>query len=824
MAASAQGSGVWALALPTSVRGRGYVANARRRRTVTAGEFPPGPSLMIANQRERVDFMLRHLLVSAFFIVTLMGPKPTSSIDPAPSGGGIRHGVGTPIAHGHVAVPSSPLATSPALHSRCCHEAPEAGSSSTAMPMNLRPGGRAALLPNGELLVVEPFCGSKLEDPSVLWYLMEASGYCSACQFAPYNPLSGPPYVQPNPNRPAGSGHFNVARHWSSSPTYYVYVPMGYGGLSNDILTGQQKYTYQEFLWDVAYTFAKFSSITTTPSVPPVQYGAHPCSGVQTPAVMGLANSSISAYFGGIAAPNGLGDIWPASNPPPYSPPAQFDINFIWPTTAVSAGPTGNGIHEVMFLPLGQYYAGFQGLTSMLVNPLTGQIQECDVIFNSQSGAWTSSGQPTPTPCAGQPNGAGPYGPPISTSFGHEIGHFFGLDHTNLHPGDNGLSYQSTPPPTIGSGAPGTFASFTSFTEYPEMVGNTTNTNYWRTHPFPPSQTQPLHPDDCAGMAELYPVVSPSAVGAAQLRPSINDFGRIVGSVAGPISSFGLNVYPVSVAKPAPMVGKLAGTCRASNALGVVGRTDTESGIPSSGEFVIDGVPPSIAGLSNWTYSMVVEPVESLGFAIPGAAAPGNNTWAEWFHDGTLNNQGVNRIWRVSLDGFSSLKMFSRFPHATSRGTMFIAPGTVLNLNFPQTDNVIVIMTENVTRPVVELDNRTGYPTPFSGSYLQATVTHDYLLEYSSAVWQVGASPGIPAGVPFIPGNPNPPSGTGPWTTVWRIPFSSTLGVPSLFGATQPTTPQTVKFVVREHPARGGVSFYPPVGTPAVYGVNEVRY
>jgi hypothetical protein len=341
------------------------------------------------------------------------------------------------------------------------------------------------------------------------------------------------------------------------------------------------------------------------------------------------------------------------------------------------------------------------------------------------------------------------------------------------------------------------------------MVGAITAVGYWRTNPV-----LALHQDEIAGIGEIYQVfnLSPPNQLPAQ-RPLINDFGRIEGRVTSDSfpSTFGLNVFPLPVIGPqVPSVGKFAGTARLPTVGGVVGRSDTSTGAPSSGEFRIHGVPAAVA------YNLRTEPSESLGFNVTPNPA-GGLTWSEWIHDPNFNPQN-NLPWGVLTEGPLAVTVLSRFAHgANSRGTLYVAPGTVIELTVVMEQ--VSPSVEPVTRPVVELDRRTGRPIPFAGAAITATVTHDYELNFPGAAWQVIGGATTAAGTPATTTQPaNPVGFTGPWVTTWTATLSNLI---------PPTGPVTLQFRCQEFPYRpgpGGGPHRPPQGITPIVGINEVRF
>ena len=126
------------------------------------------------------------------------------------------------------------------------------------------------------------------------------------------------------------------------------------------------------------------------------------------------------------------------------------------------------------------------------------------------------------------------------------------------------------------------------------------------------------------------------------------------------------------------------------------------------------------------------------------------------------------------------------------------------------------MITEPVTRPAVQLNNRAGRPAPFFGSTIVATVEHDYELNFTTAVWELAGTGVTPAGLPTTTNQPNPIGGIGPWTTTW------TANLDSLISASGPAT---LRFKVQENgTGPGNPAWLPPPGIVPVPGVNEVKF
>ncbi len=331
---------------------------------------------------------------------------------------------------------------------------------------------------DGIVRIVEP-CGSDApSEPSVLWFCMDSLGQCNTCSFAPYQtpPLPlGPTY--PNPNQRTTSGHANVTRRWTSPQTFYVNMPNGTASAGVDIFTPSltQAYTYGEFAWDVCFAMARYGAIAnwpTHPSLPSAAYLAanpgftqvHPCL-QNTPATIGTKYSAMYMRFGGVSGPAGAPGINAVTRS--YASAAFTPLGNIFPFNAAtpnSTGPTGDGINEIIFFP--NPMNNFIGLTSMLMRPTSGVIIECDVLLSARYATWPlrqSLGCPSgvPTTCPG--------GPGWTTAITHEIGHLFGLDHTNLHPGLGPGAFGTPCVPNPAGNVPSTVPGLTTpfvFTSY----------------------------------------------------------------------------------------------------------------------------------------------------------------------------------------------------------------------------------------------------------------------------------------------------------------------------------------------------------------------
>jgi hypothetical protein len=506
----------------------------------------------------------------------------------------------------------------------------------------------------------------------------------------------------------------------------------------------------------------------------------------------------------------------------------------IWHTA--NRGPTGDGINEIVFLPFPLNLPTGLGLTSMLMDPVSGRIDECDVIFAVQSGnPWPARPGMSGT-CPAQPTCV-EGSPGWTTAIPHEIGHFFGLDHTNLHPGSAAstagtacvpIPGPGNPPPA--NGAPPSLVAFPSGpipqafdSYYPDMVGVITWAANWRCDP-----NRPLHYDEASGMAELYPVPVPGPQTATpQILHAINQFGRIEGTVSynpAPqytVYLFGMNVLPTWVNYNVPLTGRLSGTGRLTPGVGVVGAVDSASGLRSTGEFRIERVEVG-SGVGR-PYDIVVEPPDSLG--LDTVAASTAFTWPEWFYDPNFNPT-INWMNVVFLQQrLRSSAPFGQWtggpfgnPGNSSLGSLFVAPGTVIQVNVNLSNGASFV--EPVSRPAVMMSPRNGKQLPFNpANLITATVVHDYEIDFTSGLWTVVGGLSVPAGVPPGPNvttnQPNPVVGLGPWTTTWTISYGA-LGITA-------GSPATVRFTASEHPSNGSPA-RPPAGITAVVGINENKF
>lgn len=697
---------------------------------------------------------------------------------------------------------------------------PEAHKSLPHFPV--RKGALVTARPDGLVHVVEA-CGADHDacEPSVLWYCMQSPRSCTSCPFAPYYTPTPYPPGYPNPNLPPTlPNQANITRSWRAPPTYYVNIPAGATGTTDIFATTTfgGPYTYDEFAWDCAHVVARYGQAFSTVGHPALPAGGsgigpHPCP-PSLPSVIGSTNTATYAVFGGITTGNyniGTGV-------------APTMTGLIW---SAPVGPTGNNFNELVFFVGDASVGGIPKgvITSMIMDPRNGSIIECDVALGTGAYTWPARNQP---PCVVTPP-CFTGGPSWTTAIPHGVGHFFGLDHTNLHPGGAPASSGTpcNPQPSSGNappvnGAPASFSVFpaNSYLSWPAMVQNVSWTGAYWCQPSPAYR----HSDDESAMAELYPVTAPSpAATTPQLLPAINVAARIEGTVFnGATRIFGANLMPLLPGIPAPAsVGKVSGTGRLTQGIGVVGATDTATTFSTNGEFRIERVPlgsvtPLIPGVR---YDIATEPLDSLGFnTLPGNVV----MWGEWFYHPTFN-PALNPLTVVNPNqqllqangAFFPLWISGPYgsPGNPPLGSLFAVPGSIIqvSVNLATLGNV----PEYASRPVVMLSPRNGKPAGFNPatSTITATVIHDYQLDFASAVWSVSGGVTLPAGA-FITNQPPTPTGPGPYTTTWNTTFGS-LGINTV------ASTATVKFMVRE--VAGG-SAGVPITLVNVMGINEVVY
>ena len=313
-------------------------------------------------------------------------------------------------------------------------------------------------------------------------------------------------------------------------------------------------------------------------------------------------------------------------------------------------GPTGNGFNEIIFLR--NRSVGNGGFCSMDFNAQTGAIIECDVVFDTQS---FMSGS-----LLGLPN--------ETTAFAHEIGHMFGLDHTNLHPG----GFLANAPLPITPGYPR--RSWMSYTgaalECPGMVGAVA-----RFAGFDMVLNTPLHKDERAGLARIYPVQNPAYNKDPLINTTATIRGRLHNPPPGKVGRFGDNVFliqrglgmlgaasPPDTTNPFPGVGTISGTARIA-ITDVVGTADIVTSELSSGAFEIIGIPAAVPSgtVAGTQYDIIAE---DLGFS----GLTGGGTYGEWYYEPFMN----------PLKNLIS-PMLYQTRHYSNDGIYFTAPGPVVD-------------------------------------------------------------------------------------------------------------------------------------------------
>lgn len=475
--------------------------------------------------------------------------------------------------------------------------------------------------------------------------------------------------------------------------------------------------------------------------------------------------------------------------------------------------PTGDGINEVAWVrgPM----AGLTGLTSMLVDPTTGSIEECDIlmradiplgvprtVFNGLAGSYPGGWQ-----------GAPATGPMHTSAIVHEIGHFFGLDHTNLHPGQFGGTMPATPPP-LGA-APTSLLTFTDWAQIPTMTSAVNSLGatapgfapiWWSALNVPagaPYRNGDVHHDDIAGLCQLYPVAAP--VGAASpVRPLINDFGRIEGHVLTGTPSSSPASYRNVFAMPYDSAAETWIPTTNQAALSslfrlfpneIVGFQDVVSTTPlvtrpGSGGFVLSMVLP------NQEMALGVEPSASLAFA-PGS---------EWWVDPLIPSSNFNPNPLPVTTAQSVMISAREWPNSV--GSLYVAPGTVISLDINESVGApALIQRDSVSRPLVQLSPRVGVAP---GGVVTVTVVSDFSLSLANARWRINGVV-YPAGPPTIG-----PTGSGPVTTTWAV-AESTIGP----GITSVGPGAVVRFEVIEVKPGAPAAVPPPPGTTVAFGVNE---
>ena len=537
--------------------------------------------------------------------------------------------------------------------------AARAQESSFPTPMNTPPTmtcGEAQVAPMApttftkDSLVAMTFGGVAAE-PHVPWFLLPRSSF--APMTLPPSPAS--PYtigatgtIPDNP--PLMSGfpfHANITRHWpGGTASYVIVVPRtvpnrpgapGIPDLSQPVylafpgLPINASYRWDDWVRDVQRVFAKYNAVQT---------------------------ADVNVSFAGVVYESERYSRTEGAVPAVLGP-------VIWPNT--SSGPTGNGVNEIILTD--QPITGL-GLTSMLVDPTKGHIVECDVIFNVGISAANTGANPGFFQTI--PGTSNVTTPREWTGLPHEIGHFYGLDHTNLHPG---VAFPSAIPPT--SYAAGTGGSRARYPvtlvnplapPFPMMVGSIT---YLGAGSNVAASNFQLPVDDQVGLSIIYPVDMPRPLSAKvplkNLTASVR--GKCLENPTG-FGIFGRNVWVLQQGSldvqdaGFPVTGVISGTARNTDdplllqtpSLYVDNTTTSPNpfyAVPSwvgapwgpgtpapaqqaGGDFSIDGIPASAdLDLFNLSSDPIEYDVILENSSLLGVAGGGGNQ-AEWFGMGGI--------------------------------------------------------------------------------------------------------------------------------------------------------------------------------------------
>lgn len=686
--------------------------------------------------------------------------------------------------------------------------------------------------------------------PDVQWFTLPASAYAPFVS-PPVTPPPNPPILGGNhspysapavtntpADNPSVSGvrtHANITRYWAqnaqSNPAYAIVVPPVAGGPTP--LTAQVassfpgivapagfNYTWQNWVNDVNATFATFT---------------------------GSRYAQITA--------TSLGPITVDYRVSATTAPASFFSSgqFVWSAfyAAGQTGPTGNNINEII---LTDQPIGGIGIASMLVDPATGIISECDLLFDA-----TRLLQPFTSTI----NGPTLTTPRQWTALRHEIGHYFGLDHTNLHGGVSGLNPAG---PALGNGSIATFpaanlppaAPFSPVVApIPGMVGAITHLGEFYNH-----VTSSLHFDDEVSLAKIYPVTIPGLVAGKQ--PLINDRARIIGrlvdratlSNGNPVGIFGRNAWVAlesygNGAAPYPqfpLFGTLTGTSRLSVLDGAMLTSlyvrpaghPTPAAVPvippatvlpagpyyqtqtsvvgmqsavdqCTGDISIDGLVP---GTFNDSFPLAYEVV----FEDAAASGSSSTNQAEWFGEASAfppfkfyngNAFPAAPAWAPTVfrnvlgaglasPQFSSMRgvagtviALDPFEHEV-QALRGPAVGTAYNVNF-----------DFYSRPLVSITPRNGRAASTSLTINARSTTPGMLVAPATARLWVN---GVEQTAALLPA----PSAPGSSVT-WTIPMTAVVG------STPATAPIFIQFVVRELNAGPGVAPYLAFGRNDVY-------
>ena len=653
-----------------------------------------------------------------------------------------------------------------------------------------RPESTVYQLSDGNIRIIEPMCDghhSHANKPDVLWFVCQAGP-----RVAPnVNPGVDSPYsavdYPPNPNNAAQPGtpetHELITRHWKypRTITYTVHKPFPITpaptscAFPNVILCNMNAFAYSTPGY---YTYVDFE--TDINSI---------FSAIQQ-------NSFLDLQF----TASGTTD-WEAGLP--ATPALVSTDSFEWRVGGTPAGPTGNGVNDIIFLK-NHYFVASGGGVSMDVDPDNGAINECDIMFS----ALVPPGAPPAWPVGG-------YGPRFTTGLIHEIGHFLGLDHTNLAPGCGSNNIPN-------GGSPTSYAiNFASTSQFPAMVGAFTwaftatgvPANYVAQFvtQFPAlGTTLPTgaNSDDLAGLARLYPIAMCDSPTLGKL-PWINRFGTIRGkAIYAGVPQFGANVLlsshvvsgtPVTV-PGVPVVGTVSGTARLAPT-SIVGALDLGTSAATTGDYRLILVPTG-------SWDIVGEPLTSAGIYLAPNALPNGGTglfpvtfgeW--WYHTATAPNAsinpGYNPLWNTTTSP-GQTAIISSAGSGSTLDSLQVVPGSVIDVQTPL-ELAGSPAFENVSRPLVEILQRglVGglIPTSITIRVTTATVRPPPLVVTANGAL---VSPTYVSG----------PVGGGPFQWTFNLPSAA---IPS--GSVRPLNVTAT--------AKEGTT--PPYGT-SVYGINTVIY
>lgn len=655
------------------------------------------------------------------------------------------------------------------------------------------------------------------------WFTLPTSPFAPFV-FPPFwngvgTPPGNSPYTTPagggstvagnNPPPPSNSiaTHSNVTRYWNTNPQVVIAIPRtvpalasGQPNLSTTVAStfpglvpAASTYTWQNWVTDVQLTFAKF--IGSTSANAPV-----PSITVAYSSVNYTTNGTLSGYpaqtfpFSALAA-------------------GQFVWGFPWLGGIGGVqGPTGNGRNEIILTDQASL-AGRNGLTSMLVNPSTGVISESDVLIYAP-------GLIVASPAGGFTT------PSEWTALTHEIGHFFGLDHTNLHAGVGGSIGTPAAPtsytPVLAALTAAVYPTGLNIAALgaapiPGMSGIIshieTGFNY---------SAQPLHPDDATSLAKVYPVAQPLA--GSQKLPLINTTARIEGrlrSLGGPTNTnFGRNTWVVQEfttgqANTFPLVGAVTGAARLDRSDAALFNSATTPYVfpgtttpmftgasvvglqGCTGDFSIDGViPGTIAAPLN--YDIIFEDGAPLGLT--------SGNLAEWYQEGGFYTGNAMSSTPAYAPTVFRSQLAILFGAAFS--SMRTVPGTVIVLD-PSEHSEVALgaagggpIGELKTRPLVSASPRKGrFASP--NLVISAVPTLGLGLNFSSPqLWVNGTNQSVLL-ASF------PPSVAPNGVATWTIPMVTITG---LFGGIPATTPIQVSFLIQDNLPAGSAPFQPAWG------------